>query len=46
MKNLSHALAFFVFMFVLLCFQVGLYDGTVAIYNVRTIRDDPILDSL
>lgn len=25
---------------------VGLYDGTVCIYNVRSTKDSPVLDSL
>ena len=29
-----------------LLFQVGLYDGGVAVYNVRQTADDPILDNL
>ena len=26
--------------------QVGMYDGTIAIYNVRSRSDTPALDSL
>ena len=36
-----------IFSFMLLIFvQVGLYDGGVAVYNVRHSVDEPILDNL
>ena len=31
----------------IICFpQVGLYDGGVAVYNVKQTADEPILDNL
>lgn len=28
------------------CWQVGMYDGGVAIYNVASMKDEPIIDNL